>query len=69
MEHENLNVKLNDPIYMPLNASSIQKISSFGNLFGKGTAKLLETMNTLSPYFNEKREYQRDNTDELMGPL
>ncbi|MGF7117065.1 AMP-binding protein [Methanobacterium oryzae] len=65
---ENLNVKLNDPIYMPLNASSIKKIASIGNLFGKGTAKLLETMNTLSPYFNENREYLRDNIGELMGP-
>lgn len=64
---ENLNVKLNDPIYMPLNASSVQKITSIGNLFGKGTVKLLETMNTLSPYFNENREYLRDNINELMG--
>lgn len=65
---ENLNFKLNNPIYIPLNANSIQKISSFGDLFGKGTAKLLETMNTLSPYFNENREYGRDNIDELIGP-
>lgn len=65
---DNLSIKLNDPIYMPLNASKIQKISSFGNLFGKGTAKLLETMNTLSPYFNENREYLRDNVEELVGP-
>lgn len=64
---DNINVKLNDPIYVPLNASSIKKISSFGSLFGKGTAKLLETMNTLSPYFNENREYQRNNMDELLG--
>lgn len=65
---ENLDVKLNDPIYMPLNTSLIQKISSIGHLFGKGTAKLLETMNTLSPYFNENREYQRNNVEKLMGP-
>ena len=64
----NLNIKLNDPIYMPLNTSFIQKIASIGNLFGKGTARLLETMNTISPYFNENRDYQRDNTDELLGP-
>lgn len=66
--HENLNVKLNNPIYIPLNDSLIQKITSIGNLFGKGTARLLETMNTLSPYFNENREYLRDNTEELLGP-
>ncbi len=53
---------------MPLNTSFIQKIASIGNLFGKGTARLLETMNTISPYFNENRDYQRDNTDELLGP-
>ncbi|WP_414470268.1 AMP-binding protein [Methanobacterium sp. ACI-7] len=66
--NENLNVKLNDPFYVPLIAPSIQKISSFGNLFGKGTANLLEAMNTLSPYFNENREYKRDNIEDLMGP-
>jgi long-chain acyl-CoA synthetase len=65
--NENINVKLNDPVYMPLSTSLIQKIAPMGNLFGKGTDKLLETMNTLSPYFNENREYQRDNTDELLG--
>ncbi|HML05494.1 MAG TPA: SDR family oxidoreductase [Methanobacterium sp.] len=64
---DNLGIKLSDPVYMPLNTSKIKKISSFGNLFGKGTAKLLETMNTLSPYFNENREYERDNIEELMG--
>ncbi|MBI5679721.1 MAG: AMP-binding protein [Methanobacterium sp.] len=65
---ENHDVKLNDPIYISLNTSFIQKIASMSHLFGKGTAKLLETMNTLSPYFNENRDYQRDNTDELLGP-
>lgn len=65
---ENLDFKLNTPIYMPLNASSVQKISSLGSIFGKGTEKLLETMDTLSPYFNENREYERDNTEELVGP-
>ncbi len=65
--NKNMGVKLNKPFYAPLNSSLIQKISSIGNLFGKGTAKLLETMNTLSPYFNENREYQRNNTDELLG--
>ncbi len=65
---ENLDVKISKPIYVPLNVSSIQKISSYGHLFGKGTAKLLETVNTLSPYFNENREYLRDNTEEILGP-
>ncbi|MGZ7108336.1 MAG: AMP-binding protein, partial [Methanobacterium sp.] len=65
---ENLDLKLNDPIYMPLSGSSIQKIASTGKLFGKGNTKLLETMNTLSPYFNENRDYHRDNTEELLGP-
>ncbi len=66
--YDNVDVKLNSPIYIPLNISVIQKIASIGNLFGKGAAKLLETMKTLSPYFNENREYQRDNADELLGP-
>ena len=65
---ENLSVKPSNPVYMPLNTSLLQKISSHGNLFGKGTAKLLETVDTLSPYFNENREYMRDNVEEIMGP-
>ena len=65
---ENLNVRFSNPIYMPLNISLLQKISSHGHLFGKGTDKLLETVNTLSPYFNENREYLRDNVNEIIGP-
>ena len=64
---ENLGVRLNNPIYLPLSASALQKFASYGHLFGSGTAKLLETVETLSPYFNENREYLRDNTDGLMG--
>jgi len=65
--NKNLGFKLNDPIYMPLNSSIIQKSASLSNLFGKNTEKLLETMETLSPYFDENRDYQRKNTDELWG--
>lgn len=65
--HENLNVKLNNPIYMPLNITFIQKISSIGKIFEK-TARLFETINTLSPYLNENRDYQRNNTDKILGP-
>ncbi|MEN6554462.1 MAG: AMP-binding protein, partial [Methanobacterium sp.] len=65
---ENLNVRFSNPIYMPLNISLLQKISSHGHLFRKGSDKLLETVNTLSPYFNENREYLRDNTKEIIGP-
>jgi len=65
---ENMDIKLSTPIYMPLNVSLLQKISSHGYLFGKGTDKLLETVNTLSPYFNENREYLRDNAGEILGP-
>jgi long-chain acyl-CoA synthetase len=64
----NLDIKLSTPIYVPLNVSLLQKISSHGYLFGKGTDKLLETVNTLSPYFNENREYLRDNAGEILGP-
>ncbi|WP_424354213.1 AMP-binding protein [Methanobacterium sp. MBAC-LM] len=64
---ENLDIKLSTPIYMPLNVSLLQKISSHGYIFGKGNAKLLETVNTLSPYFNENREYLRDNAGEILG--
>ncbi|MCZ3366070.1 MULTISPECIES: AMP-binding protein [Methanobacterium] len=65
---ENMDIKISTPIYMPLNTSLLQKISSNAYLFGKGTGKLLETVNTLSPYFNENREYLRDNAGEIMGP-
>ncbi|MGB9978904.1 AMP-binding protein [Methanobacterium sp.] len=66
--YENLDIKTNNPIYLPLNTSLIQNVSSYGHLFGKGTDKLFETVNTLSPYFNENREYLRDNAEEIIGP-
>lgn len=64
---ENLKVKLNNPLYLPLNSSITQKFKTISHLFGKGTFRLLETMDTLSPYFHENREYLRDNADELLG--
>lgn len=65
---ENLNLKLNNPMYMSPGSSIIQKFASISHLFGKRTSRLLETMATLSPYFNENRDYKRNNTDELIGP-
>lgn len=64
----NLDIKLNNPLFLPINGSIIQKFTSMGYLFGKRTSKLLETMEMLSPYFNENRDYLRDNTEELLGP-
>lgn len=65
---ENLDIKLNTPVYISLNEKSIQRIKSLFELFKKKPNKLIEDLNILSPYFNENREYIRNNTEEILGP-
>ena len=58
--------KLPLPIYQPYIRYFISRLtkSSFLNV---KTRKLLLTLNTLMPYFNEKRIFKRDNTDKIYG--
>jgi long-chain acyl-CoA synthetase len=58
--------KLPHPLYQPLIRFFIQRLTRFSFINAK-TSKLLETLNTLMPYFNEKRLYRRDNTNKFYG--
>ncbi len=64
--YHKLNYKLPRPLYLSLLSLFIPNLlkTSFINF---KTRRLLETLNTLMPYFNEKREYSRINTDKFMG--
>lgn len=65
MEDE-YNYKLSPPLYLPFIKSIIPRLTQFSFINVK-TRKLLETLNTLMPYFDEKRIFQRDNTDKYYG--
>ena len=58
--------KLPKPIYQPYIRLIINRLSKSSFLNVK-TRKLLLTLNTLMPYFNEKRIFKRDNTDKYYG--
>ena len=58
--------KLPLPIYQPYIRLFISRLSKLSFLNVK-TRKLLLTLNTLMPYFNEKRIFKRDNTNKIYG--
>ena len=64
---ENLNYKLPRPIFAPIIAGIIKQISSTTLIKNPQTKRMLETINTLSPYFNEEREFSLENTQKLLG--
>jgi long-chain acyl-CoA synthetase len=64
--YQKLNYKLPQPLYLPLISLFIPNLLKISFLNFK-TRRLLETLNTLMPYFNENREYLRINTDKFMG--
>jgi long-chain acyl-CoA synthetase len=64
--YDKLDYKLPHPLYLPLLASFIQRLSRLP-LFNPKTRRVLGTINTLMPYFNEKREFLTDNTNKLYG--
>lgn len=59
-----LNYKLPPPLYMPFLGAFLQRLSRSRLV----KSRLLETISTLSPYFNENRRFSRKNTDKLIGP-
>ena len=64
--YQEYDYKLPTPVYQPLLRFIIRRLSNISFINIK-TRKLLETVNTLMPYFNEKRIFKRDNTDKFYG--
>jgi long-chain acyl-CoA synthetase len=64
---DTLDFELPRPIFAPILAYVISKISNSKLISNPQSKKKLETINTLAPYFNEDREFSLKNTEKLMG--
>lgn len=65
---ENLNFKLPRPVFAPVLMPFIEKLSGSGIIRSKKNNAILQTINTLAPYFNEDRIFSQDNIERFMGP-
>lgn len=64
---DTLDFELPHPIFAPILAYLISKLSNSKLISNPQTKKKLDTINTLAPYFNEDREFSLKNTERLMG--
>jgi len=65
---EKLDVNLPYPRFIPFSPSIFSKISYLQRLMGQKRRRLINTLITLAPYLGEKRHFNRENTDRLLGP-
>ena len=63
----NLNVKLPNPIYLSMSASSMKRLLRIQQSFKRGNRRASDALISLAPYFSENRQLQRSNVDELLG--
>ena len=58
--------KLPSPIYLPMSASSMKAVLKLQRAF-TGDRHISDALISLSPYFSENRQFNRDNLDTLLG--
>ena len=61
-----LSCKLPNPIYLPMSPSSMKTVLKIQRAF-TGDRKVSDALISLSPYFSENRQFNRDNLDNLLG--
>ena len=59
--------KLPSPIYLPTSNSSMKTFLKLQRAF-TGDRRVSDALISLSPYFRENRQFNRDNLDNLLGP-
>ena len=59
--------KLPRPICLPLSVSSMKTALKLQQLF-TGNRRVSDALISLSPYFSENRQFNRENLDNLLGP-
>ncbi len=62
-----LGVKLPSPIYIPMSVSSAKALFKIQRIFQRKNRRVSDALIALSPYFSENRQFQRTNTDTLVG--
>ncbi len=61
-----LGIRLPRPICIPMSASGMKAIIRLQR-FLHGNRRVSDALTALAPYFSEKRQFQRSNTDKLFG--
>ncbi len=61
-----LSCKLPNPTYLPMAPSSMKTVLKLQRAF-TGDRKVSDALISLSPYFSENRQFNRDNLDSLLG--
>jgi len=62
-----LGVKLPRPICIPMSASSMKAVIKLQRVFQRKNRRVSDALIALAPYFSENRQFQRTNTDKLLG--
>jgi long-chain acyl-CoA synthetase len=60
-------VKLPKPILIPMSASSMKAVIKLQRVFQRKNRRASDALIALAPYFSENRQFQRTNTDRLLG--
>ncbi|MDI6643769.1 MAG: AMP-binding protein [Methanobacteriaceae archaeon] len=66
--YEKLNIKISRPFFIKIPSRIIKGLDGVKKYLNPGNKRLIETIITLSPYFNENRVFIRDNAEEILGP-
>ena len=62
-----LGVKLPRPVCIPMSASSMKAVIKLQRVFQRKNRRISDALIALAPYFSENRQFQRTNTDKLLG--
>jgi long-chain acyl-CoA synthetase len=62
-----LGFKLPKPICIPMSTSSMKAVLKFQKVFLRNNRRTSDALVALAPYFSENRQFQRNNTDKLLG--
>ncbi|WP_455392979.1 SDR family oxidoreductase [[Eubacterium] cellulosolvens] len=62
------NLELPRPMFLPLPVSLVKEQYRTRKMVERKRKGILNALITLAPYFNERREFKRDNIDRLLGP-
>jgi long-chain acyl-CoA synthetase len=66
MDH--IGIKLKRPLFIPAPVPATRGRYKTQKVIQKQRKTFLEGLIILAPYFNERRQFQRDNVDRLLGP-
>lgn len=65
--YEKLDLKISKPIFIKIPPRIIKGLDGIKKYVNPGHKRLIENLIILSPYFNEKRFFLRDNAEKILG--